>query len=392
MSEKADWNPLSQQSLADPIGTDRELRTTCPVAYTDAYGGFFALFRHEDIVAVTRDRESFVSAPTISVPAAPPGSPPWVPLQSDLPIHRFYRRVLVPFFAASRLQAFEPQLRKMTNELIDGFIEKGETDLAAELCLALPAKAICLLLGLPLEDSVKLEKWTYDSIEAGSREGGTAEKLRVLGELAEYGAQWLERRRAEPADDVISAMLAAEIDGRPMTPDELTGMFLLLAEAGHETTSNALISSFYYLAEHPQQRAWLVDQPEITPEIIEEFLRYCAPVRGLARTATRDVVIGGRDIPAGSRVVLMFASGSRDEKVFDNADECLFGRDAVNHTTFGKGIHRCLGEHLARLEMKVVLSEFLRRIPDFKIAGPVQPAMWPTTGYRSLPVRFASNR
>jgi cytochrome P450 len=124
------------------------------------------------------------------------------------------------------------------------------------------------------------------------------------------------------------------------------------------------------------------------PAAIEEFLRYTAPVRGLARTTTRDVEVGGRTIPEGSQVALMFSSGGRDEEVFTDPDTCDFARDASKHVTFGRGIHRCLGEHLARLEMRVVLSELLGRIPDFELDGTPLPALWPNSGYRSLPVRF----
>jgi cytochrome P450 len=382
-----DWSPFSPESLADPVATDRGMRQKCPVAYTDDGGGFYAVFRHEDINTVIQERETFISRPTISVPLMAPGAPPWVPLQADLPDHRFFRKVLIPFFTASRMKSFAPRLREMTNELIDGFIGRGEGDLAKELCLAVPARAICLLLGLPEEDWVLLDEWTVTSMQAAGR-GDMPGALAVQREMADYGDKQLEARRTEPKDDVLTAMLNADIDGRPMTAEELNGMFLLLAEAGHETTANALVGSALYLAQNPETRRWLAGQPEIPAGAIEELLRYTAPVRGLARTTTRDVEIGGRVIPEGAQVALMFSSGSRDEEVFEDPDTCDFTRDASKHLTFGRGIHRCLGEHLARVEMQVVLSELLRRIPDFELVGTPVPALWPNSGYRSLPVRF----
>lgn len=385
--EASDWHPFSAESLTDPEGTDRRMRETCPVAYTADGGGFFAVFRHRDILRVTGDRDAFVSGPTISVPKMPAGSPPWVPLQADLPEHRFFRRVLMPYFSQSRIASFEPALREMTNALIDKFIGRGEADIARELCLALPALAICLLLGLPEEDAELLRDLTEGSIEA-TVTGDNVRRKELDERLQKYGLAQLEARRAQPGDDALSAMLAADIGGRPMTGEELEGMFILLGKAGHETTANALGTTIRYLAENPEARRQLGADPGLIDVAIEEFLRYSSPVRGLARTATRDVEVGGRAIPAGSQVALMFNSGSHDAGVFPDPEVCDFSRDTSAHLAFGRGIHRCLGEHLARLEMRVVLSEFLRRIPDFELSGEASKSLWPTTGYRTLAIRF----
>ena len=388
MSDAAsDWHPLSAESLADPAGTDRRMREACPVAYTEDGGGFYAFFKNADIQRAVRERETFVSSPTHCVPKMAEGAPPWVPLQADLPEHRLFRRVLMPFFAQNRIAAFEPALRQVTNELIDRFICRGEADIARELCLAVPALAICMLLGLPEQDSEQLLEWTETSIHAMAT-GDIPRKQEIDQQMAKYGLAQLELRRAEPRDDALTAMLTADIGGRPMTEAELEGMFLLLGKAGHETTANALGTTIRYLADHPNVRRRMRDDPEALEAGIEEFLRHASPVRALARTTTRDVEVGGRVIPAGSQVALMFNSGSHDEEVFPDPDVCDFSRDTSAHLAFGRGIHRCLGEHLARLEMRVVLTEFLRRIPDFELSGEPSIALWPTTGYMSLPIRF----
>jgi len=187
---------------------------------------------------------------------------------------------------------------------------------------------------------------------------------------------------------LLSAMLTADVGGRPMTDAELEGMFLLLAEAGHETTANALTTTVKYLAEHPDVRRVMAADADAYAAAVEEFVRFASPVRALARTTTRDVKVRGRTIPAGSQVALMFSSGSHDEDQFVDPDVCDFTRDASSHLAFGGGIHRCIGEHLARLEMRVVIRELLRRIPEFELDGEPTKSWWPTVGYPSLPIRF----
>jgi cytochrome P450 len=386
VEHRSDWNPFTAASFADPIGTDRHMRQTCPVAYTDVGGGFYALFKHADILEAGRDRDTYSSRTTIAVPKRAGGAP-WVPLQADPPEHRLFRRVLVPFFARSRLATFEPTLMQITNELIDGWIDRGTVDIAKELCLAIPAQALCLLLGLPIEAGRLLHEWTGSAIEAAAN-GDTERSREIHNEMAAYGMAQLALRRAEPREDVLSAMLAADVGGRPMTDAELEGMFLLLAEAGHETTANALTTTVKYLAEHSDVRRVMAADEDAYAAAVEEFVRFASPVRALARTTTRDVEVRGRTIPAGSQVALMFSSGSHDEDQFIEPDVCDFTRDASSHTAFGGGIHRCIGEHLARLEMRIVIRELLRRIPDFELDGEPIKSWWATVGYRSLPIRF----
>jgi cytochrome P450 len=385
----SDWDPLSEASQRDPVTTDGELRRTCPVAYSDAFGGFWSVFRHEDIVRVARDTETFVSAPAISVPWDTDSPTPWVPLAADPPLHRWFRRVINPFFLASRLTSFEPQLDAMANQLVDGFADHGRVEFVEAFALPFPASAICMLLGRPASDWKQLADWTHETMVAIAS-GATDDVRRVRTEMADYCNEWMALRRAEPTDDVMSAMLAADIDGRPMTEHEIHGMFMLLAEAGHETTANSISSSMHHLATHPEQRDLLAAEPERIPGVIEEFLRFTGPTRSLARTTTREVELGGRTIPAGERVTLMFSSGSRDEAVFASPDECRFDRDASNHVTFGVGLHRCIGEHLVRRELRIALEVLLRRLPGFEVDGPTEPAVWPMRGYRALPLRFAA--
>jgi cytochrome P450 len=386
MTLQSDWDPLTPESIQDPASDERRMRTSCPVAYTEEWGGFWAAFSFEDVTTIARDSETFCASERIIVPD--PGRGPWLPLQSDPPAHKEYRDIIAPLFRASRLASFEPKLVEMTNRLIDEFIADGEVDIVSALARPLPALALALLLGLPEEDWQVLRRWSEIQVEA-MRAGDFDAINEIQAETVTYFDQQLERRRAEPGDDVITAMLQADIDGRRLTIEELRGIFLLLIVAGHETTTNALSSILVHLSEHPEQRARLANEPDLMPKAIEELLRYIAPVRAGARTTTREVALGGRTIPKDAPVVMMFASGSRDAERFPNPDQCDFDRPgAAKHLAFGTGVHRCLGEHLARMELRVVLRELLRRIPDFEVKGTPARSMWPVQGFTSLELTF----
>jgi hypothetical protein len=363
------------------------MRKRCPVAYSQQFGGFWALFRHHDISAATRDTESFISTPTYSWPKLDTGTP-WIPLQSDPPMHRQYRRVIAPFFRGDRLRGFEPRLRELTNELLDSFARSREIDLARELSFPLPAKAICLLLGLPVANGSYFVKWTTDIINRGAA-GDFTGMATVYDEVSAFVNTWIEMRRAQPGEDLMDAMLNASIEKRPMTEREIHGMFTLMFGAGHETTANAISASILFLSQHPDLRAHLVRHPEHLTQATEEFIRWSAPVRCLARTTARPITVGGRKIPEGVPVVLMWGSGSRDETMFPNPDDFSLDRSNVRkHLSFGDGIHRCIGEELARLEIRIVLEEFLARYSDFELIGDFEKSTWPTNGFHSLPMRL----
>ncbi|MDQ1499371.1 MAG: hypothetical protein QOD57_1040 [Actinomycetota bacterium] len=382
-----DWDPMTPENYVDPVGVNGTLRRDCPVAHSSQFGGFWALFKRADIVAATKQTDTFVSSPAITVPPFSVADAPWIPLQSDPPQHRQYRRIINPFFFASRLEGFEPELRRLTNDFIDEFIEQGEADLVAELTLRLPATAISLLLGLPLESWKMLHDWTVAIIGAGNR--GDFETVgRTYGEMFAFADQLMEARRQKPGEDVMTALVTGEVEGRPLTQAEIRGAFALLIIAGHETTSNA-ISNALYLFATDHSTAERLRTGGIDDTALEEIVRYCNPVQGMGRTTTRDVEVGGRCIPGGSLVALMFGSGSRDADEFAQPDEFVPERSPNPHLTFGSGQHRCLGEQLARMEIRIVLETVLERLHPIELAGDTKPALWPSIGYHGLPVRFA---
>jgi cytochrome P450 len=389
-AQLSDWDPLDPGSISDPIAYDNEVRRKCPVAFSEQWGGFWGLFDHDSVVAATRDTTNFISAPTQTWPKMDTGSP-WLPLQSDAPLHRQYRSPLIPFFRGERIAAFEPRLAELTNEIIDTFIEKGRADIAAELNIPIPAIGMCLLLNLPESNWRNFYDWTTTIVSSAAI--GDMEAIgKCFQEVTEFADAWIRDRRNEPKDDVVDAMLSGVVEGRPWTDQEIRGTFTLLFSAGHQTTADALTYAIEHLANHPEHRALLRENPALIPTAVTEFVRLAAPIRALARTTTTDVELGGRTIPANSPVVMMWGAASRDEAYFENPDDFDVNRDNRRALSFGSGIHRCLGEEFAKLEIAVVLREFLARVPDFELDGEGVRATWPTNGYHSLHIQFPAGQ
>ena len=382
----SDWDPTNELSIRSPEENDNQMRRKCPVAYSDQWGGFWSLFKHEDVTRAVRDTDSFKSAPTQVWPPMNTGAP-WLPLQSDPPEHRQYRQPLVKFFRGERIHSFEPRITALTNELIDKFAARGSADIALELNIPLPAMGMCLLLGLPESNWEYFYRWTTTIVDA-STTGDMAAIGGCFTEITDFADRWIASRRASDEDDVVGAMLKATIDGRPWTDNEIRGTFILLFSAGHQTTADALTYAIRHLALHPGDRRRLVANPDLIPAAAVEFVRLAAPIRALARTTKCPVDFGGRTIPADSPVTMMWGAASRDEAVFDDPDEFRPDRDNRQMIAFGSGIHRCLGEELAKLEIGIVLRELLRRIPDFEVAGDGVRSSWPTSGYHSLHLKF----
>ena len=390
-TRESDWAASAQEGQTNPLDEDRRMRRECPVAYSADYGGFYALFRYADITEAARKPEIFSSASTITVPASHPDSAPSIPVQADPPWHRHYRAVLAPLFKGPRLESFEETLRRTATDLIDDFIADGSTELIDNYCVPLPAAGLCLLMGLPFDDWRLIHAWVVGENE--NIEKGDAEARRgVQQEIYEYCDTVLAYRRDHPADDVMTAMLQAEIDGEPLTREQMQGMFQVLIGAGHETVARTLGTALHYLAINVDDRDRLRAEPSLLKPAVEEFIRWGAPVRCLGRRAVADAEIGGRKIPAGSLVGMMWSSGAHDEAAYPDPDVCDFDRKPQRvNISFGVGIHRCIGEHLARLEMRVGIDEFLKRVADFEIAGDTPLSGWPTMGYNRIPIRFTAN-
>jgi len=298
-------------------------------------------------------------------------SVPLIPLQVDPPIHRNYRRLLDPIFAPRQMSALEPDIADMINARIDTFIDRGECEFGAEFAIPLPSSVFLRLVGLPLSQlDMFLEM--KDGILRPS--GNDLDEIKVIQkEAAErvetYFRDALDEHRRNPDayDDLLSMFLSAEVDGQKLTEDEMVGICFLFLIAGLDTVTDSLECMFAYLAQHPDQRKRIVDDPSIIPAAVEELLRWETPVTTVPRVATRDTVVDGCPIHKGENVAVILGAANTDEDELPDAYTVDLTRNPNKHLAFGGGVHRCLGSHLARTELRIALREWHRRIPDYSI-------------------------
>ncbi|SHN17444.1 cytochrome P450 [Cryptosporangium aurantiacum] len=373
-----------------------DLRGRCPVARTDAHGGFWVISKYDDVAAVARDDATFSSYQELpdgsrtgaTIPVAPLRQ---VPIEMDPPEFFAYRKLLNPSFSPASVKAWEPFVRDVTTFCLDRVIAAGTTDLIRDIASPVPAILTLRVLGLPTEDWQVFSDTTHDLVHTvpGTPENDTA----LAGMFALIGqiTQTIVERRAAPADDLISHLVRSEIDGRPLTDERLMEVITLVILGGVDTTGSLIGNALHWLQHHPEQRERLRVDPSLLPAATEEFLRFFSPVPGLARTATTDCVIGGQTIAAGDRLFLSWSSANHDEDAFDAPGEVRLDRTPNRHQSFGLGIHRCLGSNVARLEFRVVLEEVLRRLPDYVIdveAATPYSSIGVVNGWVSLPATF----
>ena len=300
---------------------------------------------------------------------------PLIPLQIDPPEHAKYRRILDPLFTPRQMAGREPAVTALVNKMIDGFADRGACDFHAEFAVPLPCTVFLQLLGLPLEDLDRFLVWKDDVIRP---EGATGVKEHreaaapAARHIYEYFERAIDDHVANPRDDVLSALIAAEVEDRRLSREELLDICFLFLIAGLDTVTDSLDCFFVYLARHPDQRRLLNEQPDILPSAIEEMLRWETPVPGVARIAVQDVEVGGCPISKGDRISPLLGAANTDPAEFPDPDVVDLRRNPNRHRAFGGGPHRCLGSHLARLELRVALREFHRRIPDYEIPPGVE--------------------
>ena len=387
-----DFDHTDPAYAADAPAIWDELRTRCPVAHTERFGGTWLPTRHEDVAAIAHDSDHFSSRGVIvSIfdpgDTAPVGYAP--PITSDPPFHEIARRLLLPAFSPKAIRPLEGATRAFCRELMTDLVDRagpdGIADAAVDYAQHIPVRVIAHMLGVPPEDGDRFRRFIHRIMETG----GKNEPVDPTETLSAYLHTIIEEHRREPADDLIGFLVDAEIDGRPLTDDHIVGTVALLLIAGIDTTWSAIGASIWHLAQHPEQRRRLAEDPTAMPLAVEELLRAYAPVT-MARKVSKEVELGGRTLGVGDWVLLSFPSANRDPEFFDRADEVLLDREQNRHATFGLGIHRCLGSNLARLELTVALEEWSRAVPDFALAEP-DAVRWSTgqvRGPRTLPVRL----
>jgi cytochrome P450 len=296
-------------------------------------------------------------------------SVPLIPLQVDPPEHSKYRKLLDPIFAPKRMNLIEPDISQLVNELIDGFIADGSCEFTTALAEPLPSSVFLRLLGLPVSElAMFLEMKNGILRPAGNDLEEIQAQQRInAGEVERFFSETLADRRKKPQDDLLSMFATAEVGGDKLTDDEILGICFLFLLAGLDTVTDALECFFAYLARHPEQRRLIVEDPATIPTAVEELLRWETPVTGVPRVVQQDFELGGCPFQAGEHVGISIGSANTDEQELPDAYDVVLTRN-TKHLAFGAGVHRCLGSHLARLELRTTLREWHKRIPDYEIA------------------------
>lgn len=376
-SEQFRRDIYSDFDIEDPEFNDRfydvldEFVDKCPVTRSNVGEGYWLLNRYHDVKRAGQDWKTFSSAKGFE-PNRDPERPYLMPEESDPPRHNLWRRVLNPFFTPEAIDNYEESIRAEAIRLIDAFIGKGACEYVKELSSVLPGSAMFKnLLGLPVDDVPMLIEH-MDAGFYGPKEQRTESLTKAFMHLGEYLA-----RRAEepPRGDVVDVIAAGvEYENGEMSPwEDRVSIITDLALGGIVTATFVMSGAMYHLATHPEDRRALVTDPGLIPQATEEFVRFFPPVVALGRSVTKEVEIGGQQFKEGDFVMLNYASASRDPQAVDNPRVCDIYRERVPHSAFGVGVHRCIGAHLARLEIKVALEEFLRRIPDFSLKPGTEP-------------------
>jgi cytochrome P450 len=366
----------------------------CPVAHSDRYGGMWVPLTHDTVHEVAYDTEHFTSRSVVvgvgrpgdlSLPAPIGGAPP---ITSDPPFHAIARRLLLPAFAPTKIEPWEPEIRRLCNNLLDrlGDLTPGESVIDAAVAYAqhIPVNVIGRMLGFPEKDEELFRKFVHDTLERIAEDPGSVDQGDALGQ---YIFAQIDDHRENPRDDLTTFLMNVELDGQPVSDDIVGGMVVLLLIAGIDTTWSAIGSSLWHLAQHPEDHQRLLDDPEVMTFALEEFLRAYAPVT-MARMVAQDHDFHGCPMKKDDWVLLPFPAANRDPHQFEDADKFIVDRRENRHAAFGLGIHRCLGSNLARLELKVAIEEFIKRFPRFELAGDVRWSVGQIRGPRELPVRI----
>jgi cytochrome P450 len=383
-------------SAGQPHDQYRWLRENDPVHWHDEPGGrgFWAVTRYEDIWTVDRDFQTYSSEPTIMIQDPLDGvgglGPYKMMLMMDPPEHAGFRKLIRGEFTLPSARLRAERIAQLATQIVDAVAARGECDFVNDVAGEMPSFVIAELMGLPLADGRELYKLTeaiHTAPEAQAPGAGGA----AVAKMFEYAAGVMAEKRARPTDDLASKLLAAEVDGRRLQDPEFLLFFLLLVDAGGDTTRNLLAGGLLALMEHPDQYAWLMaDLDARLPAAREELLRWTSPVIYMRRTAKRDAELAGKTIRAGDKVVMYFGAANRDPAHFEAPDQLDLGRNMENgHLAFGAGPHVCLGQHIARIEIDAMLREVLSRLGDFELAAPPE---WLASNFisgpKTMPLRF----
>lgn len=350
--------------------TYAEMRAKCPVAHSSRYGGHFVATRYEDIHDIVRNPQVF-SSKVINVPASIGQDGEMIPIQIDPPDHTTYRGIINPLFSPKRMRDLEPQIRDIVTELLDEMLEQKKVDFIDAFAREFPSRVFLALMGWNLDDAPKFNEWT-DTMVLGkpgaSEEENEEVRMQAGMEVYAHFAQMIDERTENPVDDedITQILMNSTFEGRELTQFEILNILLLFMIGGLHTVQGQLAHTIIYLAEHPEVRKQLVEDPELIPTAVEEMLRYESAICP-ARQVTEDTVVGDVQLKAGDMILIPFGAANRDPEKYDDPDEVDLTREPNPHLAFGAGNHRCVGSHLARLELRVAFEEIHRRMPDYRL-------------------------
>ncbi|AGC46118.1 cytochrome P450 family protein [Myxococcus stipitatus DSM 14675] len=396
-TELADLASPITYGRAIPHETFEHLRREAPVYFhqePDGGTGFWAITRHEDIITISRDPATYssyrggtsiedYSQEDLSLIR-------FMMLNMDPPQHVKYRRLVSSGFTPVAITYLEPRIRAVTKEILDKVVHEREFDFVTSIAAELPLQVIAELVGIPREERHQLFAWSnrlIDYDDSGRARSFDDAKMAAM-EMWQYANQLAARNQGREGKDLVSVLMNAEVDGEKLNEAEFDAFFLLLIVAGNETTRNLISGGMLALMEHPEELARLRANPALLPTAVEEMLRWVSPVVCFRRTVTRDTVLRGQQLREGDKVVLFYPSANRDESVFENPGRFDISRFPNEHIAFGIGQHYCLGTSLARLEIRVMFEELLKRLDGLELAGPVERRRSKlVNAIRAMPVR-----
>jgi cytochrome P450 len=360
----AAFDHLALGAEADAPAVLRALREEGPVGRSSRHGGFYVLTRAADVREAARQPELFSSQ-------ANPGPGPGFPFSSgerilspmigtDPPLHRDFRQPLQKTFSPAHAEALAPHIRDIVTSLIDDFIENGQADFARQLTVPLPSLVTTELLDLPTDRRVEFQQWATQLVAEGASSDG-------YRNLSEFIQQLYDDRSAKPGDDLPSSLLGLQIAGQPIPRIQWVGLVMMLIMAGLDTTTNGAALTLHFLGTQPDIRGQLMANPGGLRVAVEELLRWVSPVPHHSRGVTQACEVGGQRFERGDVVLLHWLAANRDRQEFPDPDTFIASRTPNRHFAFGTGIHRCLGSHLAKVEIRILLEEVFRRIPDYTV-------------------------
>jgi hypothetical protein len=387
-----EFDPFDPAYFADPYPYYQEMREEHPVYRREipdhrVWPHYWMLSRAVDVNDALTDWRTYSSGQGTLIDTDITLLPPNM-FNMDPPRHDELRNVLVRVLTPSRISGLEPDVRQYAQELIGEYRGQGGFDAATQFAQLIPTITMCALMDLPISERTTFLKWNLDTLAGGDFTSEAA--LRAYGEMEQYWLELVKERREHQGPDLISQILHTEVKGEDLTIDEVAGFCSLLHDAAQNTTMNMIAQSVLALGRFPDARRALAENPDRWPKALEELLRFISPVQGLARSTTRDVTLHDVTIPAGDQILVLYGSANHDESAYPNPDQLDLDRDVKVHWAFGHGIHYCLGNAVARLEVRVALQVLLEMVGDWEVDEDKVELnqLVPTRGVAHGPIQF----